>query len=162
MLSACEVGVELFLGLSGSPQLQWLYGGGEETPLWLLEEVEGELERAFAFVMEREAEAPQQYQAIQSYRCREGGSVIWGRGGAGGGGREGAALGGHSGGRCSAGWWGFSCVAGRWQGAGCLLAVLALRPKGEWGGERRKEGHSLMSTGGTWQQSPAVWPMRCS
>lgn len=47
-------------------QVRWVYG--EEAPLWLLEEVEGQLERAYAFIVDREAEAPHQYQAIQSYR----------------------------------------------------------------------------------------------
>jgi hypothetical protein len=68
MLVACEVAVEYYVSLLSSPQIQWLKGHGEIC--WrLLDEVEAENEAAHHFLIEREIEAPDRFQAIQSYRA---------------------------------------------------------------------------------------------
>lgn len=68
MLVSCEVAVEYYLALLWSPQIQWLKGHGESC--WrLLEEVESENDAAYHFIIEREIEAPDRFQAIQSYRA---------------------------------------------------------------------------------------------
>jgi hypothetical protein len=68
MLVACEVAVEYYVSLLSSPQIQWLKGHGESC--WrLIDEVEAENEAAHHFLIEREIEAPDRFQAIQSYRA---------------------------------------------------------------------------------------------
>ncbi|PSC68844.1 Sodium hydrogen exchanger 7 [Micractinium conductrix] len=68
MLVACEAAVELYMGLAASPQIQWVYFS-EDTPVALLREVQQQLLGAYAFIQEKEAEAPAQYRAVQSYRA---------------------------------------------------------------------------------------------
>jgi hypothetical protein len=68
MLVACEVAVEYYVSLLSSPQIQWLKGHGGSC--WrLLDEIESENEAAHHFLIEREIEAPDRFQAIQSYRA---------------------------------------------------------------------------------------------
>ena len=68
MLLACEVAVEYYVSLLSSPQIQWLKSHGESC--WrLLDEVEAEIESSHHFLIEREIEAPDRFQAIQSYRA---------------------------------------------------------------------------------------------
>lgn len=67
MLVACEVAVEYYLALLGSPQVQWLRSHGEACGR-LMEEIEAESDAAHRFIIEREIEAPDRFQAIQSYR----------------------------------------------------------------------------------------------
>ncbi|KAL4430847.1 hypothetical protein ABPG75_006103 [Micractinium tetrahymenae] len=68
MLVACEVTVELYMGLAASPQIQWVYFE-DETPVAILEEVQAQLLGAYEYIQDREAEAPAQYRAVQSYRA---------------------------------------------------------------------------------------------
>lgn len=68
MLVACEIAVEYYLALLGSPQIQWLKTHGDAC--WrLLDEVEHESDAAYRFIIAREIEAPDRFQAIQSYRA---------------------------------------------------------------------------------------------
>ncbi|KAI7841566.1 hypothetical protein COHA_004736 [Chlorella ohadii] len=70
MLIACEVTVELYMGLAASPQMQWVYFGQDGAgPAEVLGEVQAQLLGAYAFIQDREAEAPAQYRAVQSYRA---------------------------------------------------------------------------------------------
>lgn len=70
MLIACEVTVELYMGLAASPQMQWVYFGEDGAgPAEVLGEVQAQLLGAYAFIQDREAEAPAQYRAVQSYRA---------------------------------------------------------------------------------------------
>lgn len=67
-LLACEVAIEFWMSLSWSPQAQWLReGGGAAGPL--PGELGGEAVRVCRFIIDRELEAPERFQAIQSYRA---------------------------------------------------------------------------------------------
>ncbi|PRW44236.1 Sodium hydrogen exchanger 7 [Chlorella sorokiniana] len=67
MLAACEVAVELWLGLTWSPQAQWLRES--EKAGRLQAEIGAECGRVQRFIIDREIEAPERFQAIQSYRA---------------------------------------------------------------------------------------------
>jgi hypothetical protein len=67
MLVACEVAVEYYLSLMKSPQIQFLKNTDDSYSL--LDEVEEETDVAFKFIISREIEAPDRFQAIQSYRA---------------------------------------------------------------------------------------------
>jgi hypothetical protein len=69
MLVACEVAVEFFLSLSWSPQVRVLRVGDPGARWRLLAEVEAQAAAAHDFVIAREVEAPDRFQAIQSYRA---------------------------------------------------------------------------------------------
>jgi hypothetical protein len=47
-------------------QIQWLQQADDAWPLQ--QEVEGEVDAAYRFIIDREIEAPDRFQAIQSYR----------------------------------------------------------------------------------------------
>ncbi|KAL4855765.1 Sodium/hydrogen exchanger 7 [Chlorella vulgaris] len=67
MLVSCEVAVEYYLSMVHSPQIQWLQQADEAWPLQ--QEVEAEVDAAYKFIIDREIEAPDRFQAIQSYRA---------------------------------------------------------------------------------------------
>ncbi|GAB4813268.1 hypothetical protein N2152v2_000314 [Parachlorella kessleri] len=67
MLVACEVAVEYYLGLLHSPQIQWMKSTDDAWPLQA--EVDAEVDAAYKFIIDREIEAPDRFQAIQSYRA---------------------------------------------------------------------------------------------
>ena len=67
MLVACEVAVEYHMALLYSPQVQWTQSHAEA---WQLQpEIEAEAEASKKFIVQREIEAPDRFQAIQSYRA---------------------------------------------------------------------------------------------
>ena len=67
MLVACEVAVEYHMALLYSPQVQWTQSHAEA---WQLQpEIEAEAEASRKFIVQREIEAPDRFQAIQSYRA---------------------------------------------------------------------------------------------
>ncbi|PRW32594.1 Sodium hydrogen exchanger 7 [Chlorella sorokiniana] len=67
MLVSCEVAVEYYLALIHSPQIQWLQQTEHAWPLQV--EVDAEVDAAYRFIIDREIEAPDRFQAIQSYRA---------------------------------------------------------------------------------------------
>ncbi|KAK9819620.1 hypothetical protein WJX72_000338 [[Myrmecia] bisecta] len=67
MLLACEVAMEYMLGLSYSPQMQMLRSNPAARQL--LAEVQDEIAKVWRFIIDREIEAPERFQAIQSYRA---------------------------------------------------------------------------------------------
>lgn len=67
MLVGIEAAVEFWLALNWSPQAQWLRYSDPSG--CLLEEVSAESKRVWHFIIEREIEAPDRFQAIQSYRA---------------------------------------------------------------------------------------------
>ena len=69
MLVACEVAVEYYLALIGSPQIIWLRSGSVPGYYQLLREIDKEAEAAHRFIIAREIEAPDRFGAIQSYRA---------------------------------------------------------------------------------------------
>lgn len=69
MLVACEVAIELYLALTSIPQVAWLKQAHHATT-WrcLLDDIEVDTSAAHNFIIQREIEAPDMFQAIQSYR----------------------------------------------------------------------------------------------
>ncbi|BDA42347.1 probable Na(+)/H(+) antiporter NhaH at N-terminal half [Coccomyxa sp. Obi] len=67
MLLSCEVALEYMLGLTYAPQVQLLRANAMTGAL--LQEVDRELGQVWRFILEREVEAPERFQAIQSYRA---------------------------------------------------------------------------------------------
>jgi len=69
MLVACEVAIELYLALTSTPQVAWLKQAQHATT-WrcLLDDIEEDTSAAHHFIIQREIEAPDMFQAIQSYR----------------------------------------------------------------------------------------------
>ena len=69
MLVACEVAVELYLALTSIPQVAWLKQA-HHAATWrcLLDDIERDISETHHFIIQREIEAPDMFQAIQSYR----------------------------------------------------------------------------------------------
>ncbi|GAB4814387.1 hypothetical protein N2152v2_001433 [Parachlorella kessleri] len=67
MLVACEVAVEYWMSLTWSPQAQWLREAQQAGVLQA--EIAAESQRVCKFIVDREIEAPERFQAIQSYRA---------------------------------------------------------------------------------------------
>ncbi|PSC69954.1 Sodium hydrogen exchanger 7 [Micractinium conductrix] len=67
MLVATECAVEAWLALAWSPQAQWLRESERAGPLQA--EIAAESARVCRFIVDREIEAPERFQAIQSYRA---------------------------------------------------------------------------------------------
>ncbi|CAL5219904.1 g1831 [Coccomyxa viridis] len=67
LLLSCEVALEYMLALTYSPQVQILRANPAAGVL--LEEIDAELAQVWRFILEREVEAPERFQAIQSYRA---------------------------------------------------------------------------------------------
>ncbi|KAL0035986.1 hypothetical protein WJX77_010179 [Trebouxia sp. C0004] len=69
LLLACEVAMELMLSLTYAHQVQWLQR--HRPSHQLLTEVHEQSQKAWAFIIAREVEAPQRFQAIQSHRAAQ-------------------------------------------------------------------------------------------
>lgn len=69
LLLACETALAYFLALSFTPFAQWLAENGTPEGAALEKEIAGETSKAWQFVIDREVEAPERFQAIQSYRA---------------------------------------------------------------------------------------------
>ncbi|KAL6751703.1 hypothetical protein V8C86DRAFT_3141915 [Haematococcus lacustris] len=67
-LAGLETAVELWMSLSSSLQTQWLEFSGPYGAL-VLQEVERNAEGAWAYIVDRRIEAPEKFQAIQTYRA---------------------------------------------------------------------------------------------
>ncbi|KAL4858875.1 Protein ACTIVITY OF BC1 COMPLEX KINASE 3 [Chlorella vulgaris] len=67
MLVACEVAVEYWMALTWSPQAQWLRESDKAGQLQA--EIAEESALTCGFIIAREIEAPERFQAIQSYRA---------------------------------------------------------------------------------------------
>ncbi|PSC75198.1 Sodium hydrogen exchanger 7 [Micractinium conductrix] len=68
MLASCEAAVEYWLALERAAQLPLAAAGAQQAEQ-LRQEVEAEAEAVQRFIAEREVEAPETFQAIQSYRA---------------------------------------------------------------------------------------------
>lgn len=69
LLLACETALAYYLALSFTPFAQWLAENGTPEGATLQTEITAETSKAWQFVVDREVEAPERFQAIQSYRA---------------------------------------------------------------------------------------------
>ncbi len=69
LLLACETALAYYLALSFTPFAQWLTENGSREAVALQCEMASESKKAWQFIVDREVEAPERFQAIQSYRA---------------------------------------------------------------------------------------------